>query len=177
MSRLLAHACTSPRSRQPSWPRKGCVSAAGLRVASVACWPPDVARRPFVGCPFGRRTPGSLAHVRSPAGLDGHPAGARAGRARGSIPRGGAGRSDRLSRGLRPPARCPPLSPRAQGVRSNVGTPTSTVSTLSVPTLALTLLLAQCSNTCQRCCWHTVRTCVRLRAEASKETRSDFEQI
>ena len=90
MSRLLAHACTSPRSRQPSWPRKGCVSAAGLRVASVACWPPDVARRPFVGCPFGRRTPGSLAHVRSPAGLDGHPAGARAGRARGSIPRGGA---------------------------------------------------------------------------------------
>ena len=59
-----------------------------------------------------------------------------------------------------------------QGLRSNVRTLTSTVRTLLGPTPALILLLAQCSNTCQRCCWHTVRTHVHLRAEASKEIRA-----
>ena len=67
-----------------------------------------------------------------------------------------------------------------QGLRSNVRTLTSTVRTLLGPTPALILLLAQCSNTCQRCCWHTVRTHVRLRAEASQENRailSKFERF
>ena len=67
-----------------------------------------------------------------------------------------------------------------QGCRSNVGTPGSAVGTLLGPTPALILLLAQCSNTCQRCCWHTVRTHVRLRAEASQENRailSKFERF
>ena len=39
---------------------------------------------------------------------------------------------------------------------------------------ALILLLEQCSNTCQCCCWHTVRTHVCLRAEA---ILSDFEHF
>ena len=59
-----------------------------------------------------------------------------------------------------------------QGSCSNVRTPRSAVRTLFVPTPALILLLAQCSNTCQLCCWHTVRTHVRLRAEASYENRA-----
>lgn len=69
---------------------------------------------------------------------------------------------------------------RPQGLRSNVRTLTSTVRTLLGPTPALILLLAQCSNTCHRCCWHTVRTHVRLRAEASQENRailSKFERF
>ena len=54
-----------------------------------------------------------------------------------------------------------------QGLRSNVRTPTSTVRTLLGPTPTLILLLAQCSNTCQCCCWHTVRTHICVRAETS----------
>ena len=67
-----------------------------------------------------------------------------------------------------------------QGLRSNGGTPNAAVRTLLGPTPALTLLLDQCSNTCQRRCWHTVRTYVRLRAEASKKIRailSDLQQF
>ena len=59
-----------------------------------------------------------------------------------------------------------------QGLRSNVRTLTSTVRTLLGPTPALILLLAQCSNTCQRCCWHTVRTHICVRAEASDKIRA-----
>ena len=40
------------------------------------------------------------------------------------------------------------------------------VGTLFFPTLALILLLERCSNTCQCCRWHTVRTHVCLQAEA-----------
>ena len=43
---------------------------------------------------------------------------------------------------------CAPAPPAwRQGLRSNVGTLMSTVSTLGVLTLALILLLAQCANT------------------------------
>ena len=72
------------------------------------------------------------------------------------------------------------LNPNNQRLRSNVGTPMSTVSTLLVPTLALTLLLAQCANTFCACCWHTVRTCVRCEQQRTSEFErflSDFERF
>ena len=56
----------------------------------------------------------------------------------------------------------------SQRFRSNVGTLMLSVSTLDVPTLALTLLLAHCANTFQACCWHTIKNMCVLRAVASK---------
>ena len=178
------HADTEKRPPyRPSWPAARVRSHGHGGLAAAAAQPPREAN-PLWPCGTpGRDGAEAAAKAAASPGSNPPPRGSR-GAGSACPSRGRRGRSACARPGARTrrpsAAGTRTFTPTAQGLRSNVRTLTSTVRTLLGPTPALILLLAQCSNTCQRCCWHTVRTHICVRAEASDKIRaisSNFERF